>query len=108
MYEDYHYSALGEMLLERSLSNPYVVGHAFFWSLRANLHMRTSFERYSLLLEQFLMLCGKFKTELKIQFEVNNNLVKVSGCVQKYGEEYKRLKKEAKKNKAMKPPMKVN
>lgn len=66
LYEDYHYSALGEMLLERSLNNPYVVGHAFFWALRANLHLRTSYERFSLLLEQFLMLCGKFKKELKI------------------------------------------
>lgn len=53
------------------------------------------------------MLCGKFKTELKIQFEVNNNLVQVSECVQEYGSKYKEMKKEAKKNKGN-APMKVN
>lgn len=104
LYEDYHFSALGEMLLERALHNPYVVGHAFFWALKANLHMRTSYERYSLLLEQFLMLCGNFKRELKIQFEVNNNLVTVSQCVQQYGRVLKKRRKEAKKRGLPHPP----
>eukprot|EP00826_Nyctotherus_ovalis_P064022 TRINITY_DN9387_c0_g1_i2.p1 TRINITY_DN9387_c0_g1~~TRINITY_DN9387_c0_g1_i2.p1 ORF type:complete len:464 (-),score=140.79 TRINITY_DN9387_c0_g1_i2:1947-3218(-) len=66
------------MLLERALKNPYIVGHAFFWGLKSNLHLRTSYERYSILLEQFLMLCGKYKEELLIQLQVNEQLTNVS------------------------------
>jgi len=61
LYEEYHLSPLAEMLIERSLLNPFVVGQSFFWTLKSNLHMKPSFERYSLLLQQFLMLNGKFK-----------------------------------------------
>jgi len=64
IYEEQHFSPLSEMLIERSLKNPYVVGHAFFWALKSNLYLRISYERYYLLLEQFLMLCGKFRIEL--------------------------------------------
>ena len=59
------------MLIERSLKNPYVVGQAFFWTLKSNLYMKPIYERYYLLLEQFLMLCGKFKHELMVQILVN-------------------------------------
>ena len=50
IYEEQHHSPLSEMLIERSLKNPYVVGHAFFWSLRAGLHERRSYERFYLIL----------------------------------------------------------
>lgn len=30
-YETSHFSPLGEMLLERALLNPHVVGHELFW-----------------------------------------------------------------------------
>jgi phosphatidylinositol-4,5-bisphosphate 3-kinase len=61
LYEDQHNTPLSEMLIERSLKNPYVVGLSFFWMLKGNLYLRLSYERYYLLLEQFLMLCGKFR-----------------------------------------------
>ena len=64
LYEEQHYSPLSDMLIERSLKNPYVVGQAFFWGLKGNLYLKPSYERYYLLLEQFLMLCGKFRQEL--------------------------------------------
>ena len=67
LYEEQHYSPLSEMLITRSLQNPYVVGQAFFWSLKGNLYLKASYERYYLLLEQFLMLCGKLRNELQIQ-----------------------------------------
>jgi len=63
-YEVHHKSALGEFLLERSLENTGVVGHAFFWSLRAGLHEFRSYERFYLILERFLMCCGNYKNEL--------------------------------------------
>jgi len=64
LYEEQHYSPLSDMLIERSLRNPYVVGQSFFWALKSNLYLKSSYERYYLLLEQFLMLCGKFRNEL--------------------------------------------
>ena len=63
-YEEYHESPLSDMLIMRSLKNPYVVGHCFFWSLKSNLYLKTSYERYYLLLEQFMMLCGRYLEEL--------------------------------------------
>ena len=74
LYEEGHYSPLSDMLIERSLQNPYVVGQSFFWALKSNLYLKTSYERYYLLLEQFLMLCGKFRLELQIQMKTNNCL----------------------------------
>ena len=118
-------SPLSEMLIERSLKNPYVVGQAFFWVLKGNLYLRTSYERYYLLLEQFLMLCGKFRKELSIQIKVNKCLQKVSEGIMmdRYGsldekenpwmidikkiEELKR-KKEEKKNKRKNKKKKKN
>ena len=67
LYETHHFCPLAELLLERSLKNPYVVGLAFFWTLKSNLHIKMSYERYSILLEQFMMLSGNFKEELEIQ-----------------------------------------
>ncbi|EGR27401.1 phosphatidylinositol- -diphosphate 3-kinase, putative [Ichthyophthirius multifiliis] len=77
LYERKHYSPLTEMLLERSLQNPFVVGHEFFWQLKSQLHVKVFFERYSLLMEQFLMLCGSFRKELMIQCQVNDKLKKI-------------------------------
>ncbi|RYZ79474.1 MAG: hypothetical protein EOP04_27655, partial [Proteobacteria bacterium] len=71
IYEDQHWSPLGEFLLERSLSNPQMIGHEFFWLLRSQLHIKPSFERFGLLLEQFLMLCGSFAKELEDEMLAN-------------------------------------
>ena len=66
LYEEQHYSPLSDMLITRALQNPYVVGQSLFWSLKGNLYLKVSYERYYLLLEQYLMLCGKFRNELEI------------------------------------------
>jgi len=63
-YELFHQSPLADFLLEKALQNPRVVGHSFYWTLRANLWETRSFERFYLILERFLMLCGPFKNEL--------------------------------------------
>lgn len=75
------------MLIERALKNPYVVGQSFFWALKSNLYLRISYERFYLLLESFLMLCGKFRNELLIQIKVNKGLQKVSEniMIDRYG-----------------------
>ena len=36
-YELFHHSPLAEFLLEKALANTRVVGHAFFWALKACL-----------------------------------------------------------------------
>jgi hypothetical protein len=55
------------MLIERGLKNPYVVGHALYWTLKSNLYLKVSYERYYVILEQFLMLCGRFIETFIIQ-----------------------------------------
>ena len=99
LYEENHFSPLSEMLIMRSLKNPYVVGQAFFWSLKANLYLKTSYERYYVLIEQFLMLCGRYLNELLIQAQVNKGLQSVSETVFKKKEKAKTSKKKnSKKN----------
>lgn len=78
MYEEYHRSPLSELLISRSLKNPYVVGAAFFWGLKSNMYAKVSYERFHVLVEQFLLLCGKYLDELWIQTKVNEGLMKVS------------------------------
>jgi phosphatidylinositol-4,5-bisphosphate 3-kinase len=63
-FETCHFSALGELLIERALQCPQIVGHSFFWALRGQLHVKATAERFGLVLEQFLMLCGNFRDQL--------------------------------------------
>ena len=95
-YEPHHKSPLSEFLLERSLENTRVVGHAFFWSIRASLHEFRSYERFYLILERFLMCCGKYKHELFRQDTVNQALIKVHNQVMGRIRDVDKKKKEAK------------
>lgn len=81
-YELFHQSPLAEFLLEKSLHNTRVVGHAFFWQLKANLEQSASRERFYLLLERFLMCCGQFKNELFKQNLVDKALIRLSNFVE--------------------------
>ena len=76
-YELFHHSPLAEFLLEKALKNTRVVGHAFYWALKANLHWRHSRERFYLILERFLMCCGQMKNDFLKQMFVNRSLVEV-------------------------------
>lgn len=69
-FETCHFSALGELLLERSLKSPHIVGHSLFWGLRSQLYVKATAERFGLILEQFLMLCGNYRDQLlkEVQF----------------------------------------
>ena len=91
LYEENHFSPLSEMLIMRSLRNPYVVGQTFFWGLKANLYLKPSYERYQVLLEQLLMCSGGYIKELIVQSLINRGLQSVSECVTR--------KKEKKKDK---------
>lgn len=80
-YELFHQSPLAEFLLEKALNNTRVVGHAFFWALKANLSWPHSKERFFLILERFLMCCGQFKNDLFKQNLVNKSLISLSAFV---------------------------
>jgi phosphatidylinositol-4,5-bisphosphate 3-kinase len=74
-YEENHFSPLAEMLISRSLKNPFVVGHAFYWNLKSLMYMKPSYERFFVLLECFLMLSGTFFKEFVLHDKVNAILV---------------------------------
>lgn len=80
-YELFHHSPLAEFLLEKAIKNLRVVGHAFFWALKANLWCDQSLERLFVILERFLMCCGGFKNDLLRQNLVNESLIKLSAFV---------------------------
>lgn len=81
MYEDYHNSSLCDLLLKRALECPYSIGHAFFWYLKSNLHVVITYERFSLTIEQFCMMCGKYLNHLGVELKVNSLLADVSSQV---------------------------
>lgn len=93
-YELFHHSPLAEFLLEKSLNNTRVVGHAFFWQLKANFYQKSSRERFYLLLERFLMCCGQFKNELFKQNLVDQALINLSAFVEDLMENKKESKAE--------------
>eukprot|EP01083_Nonionella_stella_P014829 41526_1 len=66
-YEPHHNSALSRFLLERSLKNPYQIGHFFFWHLKAEYHDLMYCEKFGLLMEEYLLHAGQHSEELFMQ-----------------------------------------
>lgn len=81
-YELFHESVLSAFLIERAIKNTSVIGHAFYWSIKASMHSKMSFERYYLILERFLMCCGSFKFRLYNETVVTRALMDVSQAIQ--------------------------
>jgi phosphatidylinositol-4,5-bisphosphate 3-kinase len=79
-YEPYHDSGLARFLLRRALRNR-VIGHALFWYLKSEMHVREISERYGLLLEAYLRGCGLHRAELKKQVDTLKELVRVAQVV---------------------------
>lgn len=73
---------LSAFLLERAIKNTSVIGHALYWSIKASMHSKESFERLYLVLERFLMTCGRFKKRLFNQTVVTRALIDVSKSIQ--------------------------
>lgn len=89
--ELYHRSPLSEFLLERSIRNTGVVGHALFWTLKSSLHSKLSYERLYLILERFLMCCGSFKNNLFIQTLASREMVDTCRSIQHSNESLGKL-----------------
>jgi phosphatidylinositol-4,5-bisphosphate 3-kinase len=80
-YEQYHDSPLACFLMARALRCPNVIGHIFFWHLKAEIHVSYIAERYGLLLEMYLGHCGYHRKELLLQNDVMEKLISVAHAV---------------------------
>lgn len=80
-YEARHDSALARFLLRRALRCPHQVGHVFFWSLKAEMHVPEVSERYGLLIQEYLRCCGEHREHLQKQCLVESNLIKAAELV---------------------------
>jgi hypothetical protein len=80
-YEPNHISALACWLMRRALGNQIQLGHTFFWSLQAEMHVPEISERFGLMLEIYLRACGEQREELLKQMEVIKKLKMIAGIV---------------------------
>ena len=74
-FESHHTSSLAEMLLNRAIKSPRIVGHAYFWALNASLYDPYTFERLYLHYERFLFLTPHYRTELYFQSRINDAII---------------------------------
>lgn len=79
-YEPYHLNALALFLLKRALRNR-LIGHRFFWYLKAEIHQIEIRERYGLILEAYLHACGDFRREIFRENKVLNDLTTVGNII---------------------------
>jgi Phosphatidylinositol 3- and 4-kinase/Phosphoinositide 3-kinase family, accessory domain (PIK domain)/PI3-kinase family, ras-binding domain/Phosphoinositide 3-kinase C2 len=89
-FEPYHDSPLARFMIERSLRNPYQVGHHFFWHLKAELASPDFCERYAVILEEYLSHAGQHTRELRKQNQAVLKLQRVAELVLKLKLEHKR------------------
>ena len=81
-YECDHFSPLACCLLKRALANPHVVGHRLFWSLRSQLENDRIRERFSLILEEYLLKVDKTQKKiLENQLIFVEELLKIANYI---------------------------
>ena len=81
-FETFHDSALVRFLLRRALSNPEKIGHALFWYLKAEMHVKEVKQRFGLILKLYMRTCGEYRTALGHQLLVMRRLEEVARHVQ--------------------------
>jgi phosphatidylinositol-4,5-bisphosphate 3-kinase len=79
--EAYHDSPLSRWLLERAIGSPLVVGHFFFWSLKAEMHSPAVTERFGVLMEQYLLQVPHEAIELHKQNQALLRLQRVAELI---------------------------
>ncbi|KAL7717795.1 Phosphatidylinositol 3-kinase catalytic subunit gamma [Entamoeba marina] len=87
-FELHHHSALATFLLRRALRNRRRIGHNLFWFLRAEIHDERVTGRYGVLLEAFLLGCGKYKAELLKEVTFQTQLVGIANKVKTLSSQY--------------------
>jgi len=80
-YEPFHDSALSRFLLRRALTSPTLIGHIFFWLLKAEMHEPVVRERFGVLLDLYLRNCGTHRLALGHQLLVMRRLENVANKV---------------------------
>ncbi|ELP85883.1 phosphatidylinositol 3-kinase, putative [Entamoeba invadens IP1] len=80
-FELHHLSTLADFLLRRALRNKNVIGHQFFWFLKAEVHDPRVTERYGTLLEAFLNGIEGYRSELYNEVHLQNQLVTLANQV---------------------------
>ena len=81
-YEAYHNSALARFLITRALKCPNI-GHLLFWSLRYYIHDIQFCQRFQIILNGFLNICGtRFRDELAKQDRLMVSLSETAKNVQ--------------------------
>ena len=74
-YEVLHDSQLACFLLVRAIRCPNLVGHIFFWHLKAEMHIPEISERYGMLIELYLELAPAHRKDLHTQNVVQELLI---------------------------------
>ncbi|KAA0175389.1 hypothetical protein FNF27_03089 [Cafeteria roenbergensis] len=90
--EPFHDSALARFLMRRSLLNPPLVGHVFFWYLQAETHQPHVRDRFGVLLDIYLKHCGEHRVALGHQQYVLERLYAVSVLAKKAKGKRQRLR----------------
>eukprot|EP00475_Leptophrys_vorax_P005739 TRINITY_DN13463_c0_g1_i2.p1 TRINITY_DN13463_c0_g1~~TRINITY_DN13463_c0_g1_i2.p1 ORF type:complete len:775 (+),score=162.06 TRINITY_DN13463_c0_g1_i2:283-2325(+) len=80
-FEPYHDSPLTRLLIDRSLRNPFTVGHFLFWHLKAEMYQIEHTERYACILEEYLSFAGNHTRELRKQNDAVLRLSRISGTI---------------------------
>eukprot|EP01130_Rhizamoeba_saxonica_P000257 TRINITY_DN10235_c0_g1_i1.p1 TRINITY_DN10235_c0_g1~~TRINITY_DN10235_c0_g1_i1.p1 ORF type:complete len:1064 (+),score=229.29 TRINITY_DN10235_c0_g1_i1:285-3476(+) len=78
-YENHHYSKLAHFLIERACQNDIQIGIPLFWYLISELDDKKSAERFSLLMEAYLVKTNSDqREELFSQLQMANTLSEIS------------------------------
>ena len=80
-HEPFHDSGLARFLLRRAIRNTRLLGHQFFWSLKAEMHDPTVSDRYGVLLDMYRRNCGAHRGELGHQLFLMRQLQNASDIV---------------------------
>ena len=84
-YEQSHDSQLACFLLTRSILCPNLIGHVFFWHLKAEMHVPQIAERYGVLLELYLEHMPAHRADLVKQNFVMEQLTLAARCIKNEG-----------------------
>jgi hypothetical protein len=77
----YNTLSLYRFLLRRALGNPELIGHTFFWFLKAEMHVKEVAARFGVLLNLYMRKCGGYRTALGHQMLVMRQLETVAKAV---------------------------
>ena len=96
MYELYHITPLADLLIEKSLKSPSIVGCSFYWNAAVCMRNKLFRERLSIITTQILMLSGpKFLSTILKSSSIDKQLKNIAlDAKNKYNSKLTKDKKE--------------